>query len=904
MNFSVPSGTTHPKLWYLAAAVLVLLALVFAALPLHSLFVTGPLRWQIHPPRFKQGGIEAVLFGAAVAAACLFAPSRSLRALLACVLGMLYLRLHYVDLPLLTGLAYVEAILAIGRLVVGGWRKAKEGDEDFMLHLLCGVGVYAVLIAFLSTAHLAYPVILFGLVLGLGLVSLAATRRAPYVYVAFKQGVSGSRVERLVFAALVTTVLVMAAKTHLIDDYDSWWYGLRSQYVLAQGGTLFADLGMSHFVFYYPKLYEALILPLCQFPDQSYPAAFNLICYALLLWIVRALVLRYVSDRSLAALVTLIVGWMPVGVFSALLVKPDLFAAMVMLIAASYLMRFVVKGGLGDGAIGAGALAVSLATKLTAIPFGGLLAIMSLPGLFLWLRRALGRSSSTTTEHFAYQHGLTFALGLTVFLIFTLRTYVLTGLPYVAPDFLVKTFKTLGFQEHFPYGGFSAIEIGGDWHFNLRSLGILYDAFFNPASLPHIVYSWTGNVFVLTGLLAAATFFAWRRERGFSRPFLLLGLPLLIFALFFVAFLGKQRGGAGYYYAFPLIFFTTVSAATLRFVPVGPRFWVVAALLLATAADGFAWFGATPQWRGGTAGFSINLTHSTFTTGEQTEFALESNGLAKIGISLQQAAAAGHCTALADGDESVLFNLPCGVESAHTLQVVGSPYLVDAGTMSHYVSQARFDFLVMPNVPPSTPLSKVFVAYARLPGVVRIDDQLFSALDLRGVAGPLPTLAAETPSGLPDTKSFPLTRYLSALKETHSDAPAEFWRQPLADADRDLKKYLGTDAWVLRTGTVAQVSSDVIPFPCPATLEFSLGLLPVDQITDVSDATLTVTWSELRSKRALGMAILPVDAHGFREVGVAIGKCGKQGTVITLQARRTAGASYASVVMGEPRMQP
>ncbi len=65
------------------------------------------------------------------------------------------------------------------------------------------------------------------------------------------------------------TVLVMAAKTNLINDYDSWWYGLRSNYVFEQGGSIFADLGLSHFVFYYPKLYEALILPLCAFPDSK-----------------------------------------------------------------------------------------------------------------------------------------------------------------------------------------------------------------------------------------------------------------------------------------------------------------------------------------------------------------------------------------------------------------------------------------------------------------------------------------------------------------------------------------------------------------------------------------------------------------------------------------------------------
>ena len=71
---------------------------------------------------------SALGFVAALAIACLFARTFLIRSLALCVIGLLYLRLHYVDLPLISGLVYVEAILAIGKLAVSGWRRGGEHD--------------------------------------------------------------------------------------------------------------------------------------------------------------------------------------------------------------------------------------------------------------------------------------------------------------------------------------------------------------------------------------------------------------------------------------------------------------------------------------------------------------------------------------------------------------------------------------------------------------------------------------------------------------------------------------------------------------------------------------------------------------------------------------------------------
>lgn len=880
---------------------LILLSIILAAFPLYSLFEAGPFNWQIHQAAFRNGGIEALVFGGAVVLVCLYARNARQRMIALCILGLLYLRLHYVDLPLFAAILYLEALLAIGKFLVWRWRAPTTHEHGFMLHLMCGIGAYSILVAALSAVHLAYPVVLYGVVLAAGTAAAVLMKHVPYSYRIMRHGVDAPRAERLIFALLYTTVLVLAAKTNLISDFDSQWYGLRSAYVLEQGGSIFTDLGLAHFVYYYPKLYETLILPLCMSSDCSYPAAFSTVCFVFALYVVRQIVMDFTSDRILAGFAALVVGWVPVVVFSALVIKPDFFTAVVLLVAASYLMRFVAGAGWGEALGGLAALAMALCGKLAAIPFGGLMAIFCLPAAFLYVRAIASRGirkgvGADGTGRFV----LAFLLGLATFLVFAYRTYVITGLPYIAPDFLVQLAQALGFQAHFPYGDLANAKIGDSWHFNLDSLGTIYDALLFPSRLPHIVYSWTGNIFLLTGGAAILTSVAWRRDPRFVRPFLLIGVPSFVMMLVFLAFLGRVQGGDGNYYLLPIMLFTTVSVATLHYAGPRLRAGMLAALLVATAGNCIAWFGSTPTWRGGTAPFSADLTRSAWDSLAATRRGIEVDGMTRIAAVMAQAAVAGHCTALADGDEMQLFKLPCAVEPTRTLEVIGSEYFADAAALSRYVARAKFDFIVMPNVPPHTLMSSLFANYAKLPGVVTIDDELYTALDLRGATAPLPVLPAIAPEPNVPPNALLLTGYFSALDATFPDEKRPRWRSPFARADERLKKYLDVDALAMATDTTVAFASNAVPFRCPGHMDFWLGLLPIDQLSRAAEAVLTVSWSDDGNADVLGSIDIPVPQRGFQSQSVALGKCGKRITRITLHLHNAPGAQPVSAVIANP----
>jgi hypothetical protein len=379
-----------------------------------------------------------------------------------------------------------------------------------------------------------------------------------------------------------------------------------------------------------------------------------------------------------------------------------------------------------------------------------------------------------------------------------------------------------------------------------------------------------------------------------------LCVPLFLMMLMFIAFLGKQPGGAGEYYVFPILLFTATSAASLHYARPWLREGAIVALVLSTLSNGFVWFASTPQWSGSTAVYGTNLFRSTFASGWAADAELKDNGLSRIAQLLDQANAGGHCTALADGDEFTLFRLHCSIESTDSLSIVGSQYLADTAAVSDYISRAKFDFILIPDVPQATVLSKVFADYVKLPGVVRIHDGLYSALDLRSVNQPLPTFPAQAAGDQSYRQTLSLLGYLAKFRAQYPAAPVDPLRAPVGPADAHLKKYLGGDALVLRTGTVVEMASDTIPFACPWKLDFSLGLLPSDQLKDIEDAALTISWSDGQDKRILGKAELKVNPHGFEQQEISISKCGKQLTTITIHAYRDPNAKYAYILMTDP----
>ena len=60
---------------------------------------------------------------------------------------------------------------------------------------------------------------------------------------------------------------------NICADYDSLHYGLRSEYILNDGGGIYEDLGSVNVVYTYSKGLEILLLPISGLPSYSFSSA-------------------------------------------------------------------------------------------------------------------------------------------------------------------------------------------------------------------------------------------------------------------------------------------------------------------------------------------------------------------------------------------------------------------------------------------------------------------------------------------------------------------------------------------------------------------------------------------------------------------------------------------------------
>ena len=71
-------------------------------------------------------------------------------------------------------------------------------------------------------------------------------------------------------AIILAMVLLQAGRMNICADYDSLHYGLRSEYVLDNGGGIYENLGMVNVVYTYSKGLETLLLPISGLPSYGF----------------------------------------------------------------------------------------------------------------------------------------------------------------------------------------------------------------------------------------------------------------------------------------------------------------------------------------------------------------------------------------------------------------------------------------------------------------------------------------------------------------------------------------------------------------------------------------------------------------------------------------------------------
>lgn len=545
-------------------AVLILGAVIYSA---DCLLFHGVLNWQLQQkPYLLMLGESLLLFGLLVLIFRLFSSARK-RAAVAAVLVCIFLWLHQILLPIIASGLYIAWLWLFGHWlcrrilahhsapaaqVLSRAFPGKTFSREFLTGSLSAICCFCLMSALGVGKIENLWIFIFDVTAILvldwrfwkkeraGLCQAMASLSAPKKA---RNKKSSSRKNALVLAALITLFCIQAGRMNISVDFDSLWYGVRSPYILNNGGGIYENLGTIGVVYTYSKGLEVLTLPLSILPSYSFVISFNLwLAGGVLLqtWQIGRLYLRKSSARLMVLFLASLPGLMNMTVTA----KTDVATLYIQLVMLYELLCFL-QGERQALWYALGAFIFSWTLKPTAMVFST--AIMGMTILYLLFAHKLSLSCMLRPSRAALSSPILSLLALAGI---WARTFFITGLPVTSVFSSVLT--RLGFQMKYPFNakaipnnsaGVTAAEI-------IQNMGSrIYGVLFNPQGkdLDHVIIAWGSlSTWFFICICLAWPFLAKRRrtdsERTLDRCLNAIFLPLLTCCLISLTMLYQVDG--------------------------------------------------------------------------------------------------------------------------------------------------------------------------------------------------------------------------------------------------------------------------------------------------------------------------------------------------------------------------
>lgn len=513
----------------LLALLLLVLSVLCVAAPFVALFTgNGTYSWQFGDPATKKMMAEIALLFVLLSGFLLLAEKLSVRWGGTAFICLIFCWAHVIFLPMAVSALYLGYVFLAGRFVRTALLGQKDMEDGWMADFILGVS--AVLCAFCLLSAFKIGSIaqlkLFSAVSGAALYLWAALsgglRRAVCCLKGSVQedgfqknefqkgGFQGANriLWSLLTAFLIVMVLIQAGRMNNSLDFDTLWYGVRSEYVLNNGNGIYENPGMVGMAYVYAKGLETLALPLSDLASHSYLLALNLwMAVAGLAGIYRlaGLFMNRMWAFTAAALASCIPGIMNMAISA----KPDVITWTLQIFMVYYMACYIKERKFALLAMSGGAYLLSLTMKSTALVFST--AIFGMSGLYLLGRRLLSLKAP-------WRQWLLMAAPLGALTGIWARTMMITGMPVTSV--FTSIFEKLGFQMKYPFAT-SGLPQNYEEASNLAVLlRRLYHMLLMPTGkdMGHVVFAWGSPLMLfLTGACAAAALLMasdWKRKKA------------------------------------------------------------------------------------------------------------------------------------------------------------------------------------------------------------------------------------------------------------------------------------------------------------------------------------------------------------------------------------------------------
>ncbi|MGN0158002.1 MAG: hypothetical protein ACI39W_02515 [Brotaphodocola sp.] len=475
--------------------------------------VTGVLSWHIRQPEFISMMTELLVIWLIFILA-FFVISKSQKKMIGWGIAGLSLLaffwLHKLMLPVLFTGAYTGYLI-----LTGFWftRFFLRKEFDLAWDFLMGSAVTIMTFCFLSLLHLgsitklrAWVLISGCLLAGWFLKELHRKKRAGEKCSGMDIPAADSLIPMVMLASIVTLILLQAGRMNLAVDFDSIWYGLRSDVMLDSGSGIYEDLKTLGVVYTYSKGFETLLLPLAGLPSYSFTIAMNLWIAVLLLYAAYHTAKECLSSEQ-ALWVPFIMAAVPGIMNMADTAKADLMTVFCQLLMVQSVIFCINGRGIKEKAgnpngsadwlvAGMAAGGVSLALKPTAMIYSPAIVGVSM----LWMvydfcghKKQMREQEKPRIKLGDYRILLILIpSGLALAGIWG-RTWKLVGVPVTSIFYGV--FQKLGFQVNYPFYASGFPSAGSAGNLSEQAMFLvrrLYQLLLDPQGedMAHVIIAW------------------------------------------------------------------------------------------------------------------------------------------------------------------------------------------------------------------------------------------------------------------------------------------------------------------------------------------------------------------------------------------------------------------------------
>lgn len=490
-------------------------AVLSLVVPVSVLFMgDGDFSWHMTQPATYSMLVEIGILFLLLAVSCCFIRKSSIRLMAIAGIFLVFCWLHVVFLPMVISGLYMGYILMLGKLLRTRVLRV-EVPYGIFVDFLLGAGGIITEFCLMSALGIGgiptYRIVslIQGIIL---LVFMIFSKKDTTEKLDGREKTdcfSGlGRTEWLMLSFVVLMLLIQIGKMNISLDFDTLWYGVRSEYILDWGYGIYENPGLVGMSYVYSKGLEVLLLPLSDLASHSYLLFFNIWMTIMGLMAVYRIA-RFYMERRFSILSVALLSAVPGVMNMSISAKTDIITWVLQLIMLVYLLCFVAQTKSRPVRyliLAAGAYLLSLTMKPTSLVFST--ALFGMAGLYLI-------ATKTVAFKAPVRHWLLLLPSTTALIGIWARTMLITGMPVTSV--FTSIFAKLGFQMKYPFATGSLPQNYKEESSLQVLLRRLYQMLLAPEGkdMGHVVIAWgTSLLFFLIICIFVYFLVGKREERG------------------------------------------------------------------------------------------------------------------------------------------------------------------------------------------------------------------------------------------------------------------------------------------------------------------------------------------------------------------------------------------------------